>query len=608
MKKLICLILALVIIISVPVSVTAATSSLPSTADYGLNFRLYLTEAQDFTLLAEALSYLGLFKGTELGFELERAPNRLEALVTVIRLMGDEQAALSSNLTSTFSDVPQWAQPYAGYAEKNKIVGGMGDGSFGSTQLVTAQQYATMLLRVLKYSDNVDFTYDKSVSFCAQIGLLGLHDYYYYVNSTNAFTRNNVAHLMFLAQKTEQKGSSEPLSLALVQKGAITKDTLCGELTKKGESDKEITRALKNGYCNYFVVTVLNNIDTNINIPKDYADIFRESAYEHVKEGGTLNTIKRTLYCYKNIVVNVVHSSDIFDASLNTVAYFMYPNKIFLRDNTSRGYVKSALKHEIRHSVTVSIGSVALEEGLTEVYNHDVGTGLEGYGHNIVNNARVLAFLAGSDNANEAALNGYSSLLFYGAEANSGVTLDKTAITEGLAVLDKDYENHQAKMKINNALIPAVIGYFNQNPDASYQKHIDRLIAIGQVMYYPSLVANFVDLNNLSDAPSSYYTQNFTSAVDSILKKYSEKSGVSYQTLKDYYEANKDTRYFVRVFGKNSGKVYVKNATAYRVEYTEYFGKAALHFPNEAEAKAFMATSGGTIIPLEGKAFTEKSY
>ena len=50
------------------------------------------TEAQ-----AQMLSDLGLFRGTEKGFELEKPMTRAEAAAMLTRLLGAEQAALSGN-------------------------------------------------------------------------------------------------------------------------------------------------------------------------------------------------------------------------------------------------------------------------------------------------------------------------------------------------------------------------------------------------------------------------------------------------------------------------------------------------------------------------------
>ncbi|MFD1909434.1 hypothetical protein ACFSQ7_43985 [Paenibacillus rhizoplanae] len=45
---------------------------------------------------AEALNHLGLFSGTENGYELSRVPTRAESLVMMLRLWGKEEEALKS--------------------------------------------------------------------------------------------------------------------------------------------------------------------------------------------------------------------------------------------------------------------------------------------------------------------------------------------------------------------------------------------------------------------------------------------------------------------------------------------------------------------------------
>jgi hypothetical protein len=58
---------------------------------------------------AEALKELGLFKGSDKGFELERAPSRVEAMVMLVRLLGKEEEAKENNYEHPFTDVPEWA-------------------------------------------------------------------------------------------------------------------------------------------------------------------------------------------------------------------------------------------------------------------------------------------------------------------------------------------------------------------------------------------------------------------------------------------------------------------------------------------------------------------
>ena len=130
--------------------------------------------------LAEALKTLGLFKGTDKGFELERQPSRVEAVVMLIRLLGKETEALSGSWTHPFDDVPVWegdmANKYVGYAYQNGLTNGISATKFG-TGAATAQMFATFVLRALGYNDSaakgaVDFTYSGAVQYATERGLI----------------------------------------------------------------------------------------------------------------------------------------------------------------------------------------------------------------------------------------------------------------------------------------------------------------------------------------------------------------------------------------------------------------------------------------------------
>ena len=126
--------------------------------------------------LAETLRSLGLFLGSDKGFELERVPSRLEEVVMLIRLLGKEQEAKSGSWTHPFTDVPAWADPYIGYAYEQQLANGMSADQFG-TGPATAQMFATFVLRALGYNDSadkgaVDFTYSGAVQFATEHGLI----------------------------------------------------------------------------------------------------------------------------------------------------------------------------------------------------------------------------------------------------------------------------------------------------------------------------------------------------------------------------------------------------------------------------------------------------
>ena len=96
---------------------------------------------------AQALKDLGLFKGTNKGFELEKPMTRAEAAVMVTRLLGAESEAKTGSYSHPFQDVPAWAGPYVGWLYQNGLTKGVGKGEYGSGRRVTCQQFGVFLTR-----------------------------------------------------------------------------------------------------------------------------------------------------------------------------------------------------------------------------------------------------------------------------------------------------------------------------------------------------------------------------------------------------------------------------------------------------------------------------
>ena len=122
---------------------------------------------------ADALNEMGLFKGTDNGYDLENVPTRAQSSVMLVRFLGKEEEAMGLEYTAPFNDVADWAKPYIQYLWQNGLANGYGDGRYGADDPCTAQMYATIVLRVLGYSDKdaKDFTYDKAIEFATGKGL-----------------------------------------------------------------------------------------------------------------------------------------------------------------------------------------------------------------------------------------------------------------------------------------------------------------------------------------------------------------------------------------------------------------------------------------------------
>lgn len=112
--------------------------------------------AADFTASAEHLSELGLFRGSEQGYELDRAPTRGEAAAMLVRLLGAEDEAQAMAYTAPFTDLADWQKPYVQYLYEGRLTNGASATAFEPEGECTAQMYAAFLLRALGYTEAAD--------------------------------------------------------------------------------------------------------------------------------------------------------------------------------------------------------------------------------------------------------------------------------------------------------------------------------------------------------------------------------------------------------------------------------------------------------------------
>ena len=173
--------------------------------------------AADFTGCADQLQALGLFRGSEQGYELDRAPTRAEAAVMLVRLLGEEQDALALEYDAPFTDLDSWQQPYVQYLYDNGLTTGVSATAFAPEEPCSAQMYAAFLLRALGYTEaGVDFTYDSVLDFAGQAGL-----YDPAAIDTADFLRDDVAAASYTVLSLPVKGSGQTLLDRLVEDGAV---------------------------------------------------------------------------------------------------------------------------------------------------------------------------------------------------------------------------------------------------------------------------------------------------------------------------------------------------------------------------------------------------
>lgn len=172
---------------------------------------------------AYALNDLGLFQGTDSGFELDKRPTRVEGMTMFVRLLGGEKEAKENNYAHPFTDVPKWGDPYVGYAWEKGLTKGTGKGLFGSTAYITLEEYVTFVLRALGYNDSQgDFTWKTSVDKAVEIGLLTQDQAAQFLGE--ATSRGTMVDVSYAALTQTFKGEERTLAERLVDEGVFTRE------------------------------------------------------------------------------------------------------------------------------------------------------------------------------------------------------------------------------------------------------------------------------------------------------------------------------------------------------------------------------------------------
>lgn len=254
MKRVLSLILTILLLISAP--------ALPASA-----------AAVSGMEAADTLHALGLMQGTGNGYELERGATRAEALAMLLRLLGEEQAALAEQSACPFDD-GGWAAPLITYAYNNSLVKGVSATHFGAADSVGVRDWLTMVLRALGYDDAAgDFSWEQSIAFADGIGLT--HGEY---TAADALLREDLAIISCNALTCKLSGSAQTLldrlySDGVVSAAALRSTRLLGALTA-AQTEKPV----------YNGVEIHDNFAPAVFFAEIYAD---EEALEKDDPSGT---------------------------------------------------------------------------------------------------------------------------------------------------------------------------------------------------------------------------------------------------------------------------------------------------------------------------------
>jgi len=192
---------------------------------------------EEATLKADSLNTLGLFNGTENGYELDKPLSRIEALIMLIRLSGNEMNALypEKELSHPFTDAPDWADAslYMAYGYENKLTNGISETEFAPDERASLQMYVTYVLRALGYKDTEAGTvWDNWIFLGEYAGILPES-----VNREN-FLRGDAVIISRAALDAKLCDSEITLKETLIENYAISEFAL--SIIEAGEG-KEIT-------------------------------------------------------------------------------------------------------------------------------------------------------------------------------------------------------------------------------------------------------------------------------------------------------------------------------------------------------------------------------
>ena len=193
---------------------------------------------------AEALWKDGLFLGSGNSFNLDQPLTRAAGVTMVVRLLGKDAEAKSGTFTTPFTDVPDWAAGYVGYAYTNGLTQGTSATTFGSTAPMSAAQYLTLTLRARGYDDKVgDFRWDKAAEKALSLGLVQQADL------QGDFLRGQAALISYNALAQTVKGTDKTLKSTITVPGkpSGTMPSYVSQPTLPAGVDPEVGRAIKLG-------------------------------------------------------------------------------------------------------------------------------------------------------------------------------------------------------------------------------------------------------------------------------------------------------------------------------------------------------------------------
>ena len=294
--------------------------------------------AANYTNCADSLHEMGLFQGTQNGYDLDRTPTRAEAAVMLVRLLGKEDEAKALTYTAPFTDLKGWEKPYVQYLYSNGLANGTNRTTFNPTGKCTAQMYAVFLLRALGYSDTADFSYANAIETAREQGIYDTG----IINVQN-FLRDDAAAASYTVLSVSPKNSEGTLLDQLVSENAIT------------EADAKSYQNLFSTYAQYREATAGMDALLHYSVNSEFAS---PAAVTH--DGRTVMQVQTS----ETTVFDREKNELLTDRKMTLSAPNTSDKQLLTQSYLSDG----ALYHKLNGSWSAELVTAAEQEGLAAMY------------------------------------------------------------------------------------------------------------------------------------------------------------------------------------------------------------------------------------------------
>ena len=294
--------------------------------------------AANYTNCADSLHEMGLFQGTQNGYDLDRTPTRAEAAVMLVRLLGKEAEAKALTYTAPFTDLKGWEKPYVQYLYSNGLANGTNRTTFNPTGKCTAQMYATFLLRALGYSDTADFSYANAIETAREQGIYDTG-----IINTQNFLRDDAAAASYTVLSVSPKNSEGTLLDQLVSENAIT------------EADAKSYQNLFSTYAQYREATAGMDALLHYSVNSEFAS---PAAVTH--DGRTVMQVQTS----ETTVFDREKNELLTDRKMTLSAPNTSDKQLLTQSYLSDG----ALYHKLNGSWSAELVTAAEQEGLAAMY------------------------------------------------------------------------------------------------------------------------------------------------------------------------------------------------------------------------------------------------